>query len=87
MVDPSVRIFYRLQGLPPKYRPTKERREGETMDQPITTDPHIEGIPVTKSGEDYSSFENPSTPTPVVVQQPSSCDSIFHFPLEGYSRA
>ena len=53
------------------------------MDQLVTTDPHVEGIPVTQSKEEYASFENPSTPTLVVVQWPSSHDSTFHFPMEG----
>ena len=57
------------------------------MTQPITVDPHVEGIPVTESKEYYSSFKNPPTPTQVVVQQPSSCDSTFHFELKWYSGA
>ena len=38
------------------------------MDQPTMVDSHVEGILVTESGEEVSSFENPSTS--VIVQQP-----------------
>ena len=73
-----------LHGLPPEDPPSKEGREGETMDQPVTVDPHIEGIPVIVYVGKYSSFENPSTPTLVVVQQPSSHESSLQFHTEGY---
>ena len=76
-----------MQGFPPEHPPIGEGRKGETMDQPITIDPHVEGIPVTGSGEEYSSFEIPFTPTSKVVKQPSSRDSTFQFPVEGYSGA
>ena len=49
------------------------------MDQPVMIDPHVEGIMAVESGEDYSSFENLSTPTLVLVQHPYLCDSTFHF--------
>ena len=80
-------ISHGLQVLPPEYPPIMGGREWETMDQPVKTNPHVEGILVTKSKEEYSYFKNPSTPTSVVVQQPYSCDSNFHFPIEGYSGA
>ena len=76
-----------LQVLPPRHSPAREGREWETMDQPVTTDPHAEGIIVTEFGEDYASFKNPSTPTLIVVELPSSHDSTFHFLMEGHSHA
>ena len=82
-----MRRYHRLRGFPPEHPPTGEGRKGETMDQPVTVDPHVEGIPVIESGEEYSSFESPSTPTSKVVKQPSSRDSTFQFPVEGYSGA
>ena len=41
-----------------------EEREGETIYQPIMTNPSIEGISTIESGEEYSSFENTYTSTP-----------------------
>ena len=64
-----------------------KEREGEIIENPIKTNPYVEGSLVTKSMEEYPSFENPSTPTLVVVQHPSLCDSTFHFLIEGYSGA
>ena len=73
-----MRRSHRLQGLPLEFHPTLEERQGVTMDQPSTTDPFVEGIPIVESGDEHSSFENPSTL--VLVQLPSSDDSTFHFP-------
>ena len=80
-----MRRSRRLQGLPPEFPPTIEERKEVTMDQPITIDPSVEGIPVTNPGEEYYSFENLSTSTSILVQIPSSCDSTFHFPTEVHS--
>ena len=57
------------------------------MDQLVIVDPHVVGIFITEYVKEYSYFKNPSTPTSLVVQQHSSCDSNFHFPIEGYSGA
>ena len=45
-----------------------EARERETMDQLTTNNLNVEGVTITESGEEISSFENPSAL--VVVQQP-----------------
>ena len=58
-----------------------EEIEKKTMDQPVTTNSHVEGVMVTESGEEISSFENPSTP--MIVQQPSVEDTTFCFQKEG----
>ena len=57
------------------------------MDQPVTIDPFVEGVPVVESGEEYSSLENMSASTPVLAQLPPSHDSSFHFSTEGHSGA
>ena len=87
LAEPLVRRSRKLQGLPPEFPPTKEETEEVTMDQLVTIDPSVEGIPVVESREEYSYFENPSTSSPVLVQLPSSHDSTFHFPIEGHSGA
>ena len=61
-----------------------EEREGVTMDQPITANPYVKGIPTIESREEYSSFDNLSTSTLVLVQFPPSHDSTFHSSTEGH---
>ena len=55
-----------------------------TTDQPATTNPSMEGVPIVESVEECSSIENPPTSTPVLVQLPPSHDSTFHFSMEGH---
>ena len=74
-----------MQGLPPEFPPTMEEIQGLTVDQPTTTDPSMEGVPIIESGEQYSSTKNPPTYTPILVQLPPSHDSTFHFSMEVHS--
>ena len=74
-----MRRSHRLQGLPPNSPPIVEGNEGETMDQPAIADSHVEGVPVTETREEFSSYDNP-----LLVQQPSTEDTTFHFPMEGH---
>ena len=62
-----MRCSHRSQGLPPNFPLATEESEGETMDQPTMEDSHVEGVMVTESKEEISSFENP-----LIVQQPSA---------------
>ena len=83
LVEPHVRRSH-IYGLPPEFPPTMEEIQGVTMDQPVTTDPSMEGVSVVKSAEKYSSLENPFASTLVVSQLPPSHDSTFHFHTEGH---
>ena len=76
-----------MQGFPPKFPPTMEERQGVTMDQPVTIDTSLEGVPVIESEEEYSSLENLSASTSILAQLPPSQYSTFHIPIEGHSGA
>ena len=78
LVDLPVRRSHRLHGLPPDFPPTMEGNEGETMEQPATSNYHVEGVPVNEMREEFSSYDNP-----LLVQQPSTEDISFLFPTEG----
>ena len=54
-----MRCSHRLQGLPPNSPPFVEGNEGETMDQPTSIDSHVEGVLVTETREEFSSYDNP----------------------------
>ena len=52
-----------------------EGNEGETMEQLDSVDSHVEDVPVTRTREDFSTYDNP------LVQWPPTTDSTFHFPM------
>ena len=66
-----------MQGLPADSPLAVEGNEGETMEQLVSTNSHVEDVPVTGTREELSTFDNP------LVQQPPTVDSTFHFPTEG----
>ena len=44
LAESHVARSHILQGLPPKFPPTMEERQGVTMDHPVTTYPSVEGV-------------------------------------------
>ena len=72
-----MRHSCRLQGLPPDSPPAMEGNRGETMDRLASVDSHVEDVPITKTREEFSAYDNP------LVQLPPTTDSTFHFPMEG----
>ena len=59
-----------------------EGNEGEIMDQPATTNSHVEAVLVIESREEISYFQSP-----FIVQQPSTKDTTFCFQMEGHPGA
>ena len=55
-----------------------EGKEGETMDQPVSIDAHVEGVLVTETREEFCSYDNP-----LLVQRHSTEDVVFRFQPEG----
>ena len=49
----------------------------ESTDQGVTTDSHVEGIPVVESGEYFTAYINP------LVQHPPTDDNSFHSSMGG----
>ena len=51
-----------MQGLPPESPPALEQNDGETMEQPVYVDSHVEDVPVTGTREELSTYDSPFGP-------------------------
>ena len=59
MFELYLRRSHRVQGLPPYFPPIVEESTMKSMDQPITTDSHVERDLVMKDEEEFTSDDNP----------------------------